>query len=67
MNIINIDDYIPVERVIERDFKSKRFIIVVLDDYNQLSSYVPIDLSEMEMLYMIQALKDRHKDLFYDL
>jgi hypothetical protein len=65
-NIKNLDSVGSLERIFNRDYNSQKFVIACYLDNknNNLATYISDDLTDMELTYLIQTLKDRRDSIF---
>ena len=58
----NIDDYRSIEDYIKLRTGAKSVVIGLVFDEGNLSTYIP-DMADIDLVYAIQTLKDRRKQL----
>lgn len=66
-NKIELDSCQTLETLFKRDYDTSKFLVAMfLDGDSSTSTYISGDLSDIELTYLIQHLKDRREALFND-
>lgn len=60
-NIVELDSFQTLEDIFKRDYGSTKFVVTCYLENGNLSSYISSDLTDMELCYLIENLKDRRR------
>lgn len=58
-NVVELDEYRACEDVVKRRMGAKFCIFSAELENGDIATYIPHDLSDMVLVYMIQTLQDR--------
>lgn len=57
----SLDDFRDIGDLIERDSGLKKYIFACFNDDGTIGTYISTAITEMEMIYLIENLKDRRQ------
>lgn len=63
MNIEKLDYHRSIDEVVRRDTGCDRFVLVAIND-TQFSTYVSENIEDMQLVYIIQMMKDARQREF---
>jgi hypothetical protein len=58
-NIVNLDDYRKIEDILKLRLGAKSVIFCAELENGDIATYVPHELLDITLVYMIQTIKDR--------
>lgn len=62
-NVINIDDHMPLEKIIRRRVDSDKFILAIKNNRGGIDHYISDKMTQKDMILMINILLERMKRL----
>lgn len=61
-DIISLDDYRNLEDVIKNRLGAKQVVVCATLESGDFLTFIPSDLMDIDLVYMIQNLKDRRNE-----
>jgi len=61
--IVHLDSYQALETLMERDYKTDKFIFAMFLDDSHMSTYISENLNDMELCYLIKILEETRMGL----
>lgn len=61
-NVIQLDDFRPIEKILKDRLEAKHIIICTVRLDGMMSTYIEEDISDIDLVYLIQTLKDRRDE-----
>lgn len=58
-NVVSMDDYRAIEDVVKRKLGARNIIFSAEMESGEILTYLPHDLLDITLVYMIQTFKDR--------
>ena len=58
-NVVNLDDYRALEDVIMQRLGADSVIVCAVYNNGQIGTFVPVEMDDLLLVYVIQTLKDR--------
>ena len=63
-NVTDINDYKEVEDIVKDRLSVKNVIITGINKEGQFFTYIDPEITDIDLTYVIQILKDRRVDIF---
>tara|TARA_R110000868_G_scaffold411262_1_gene702566 strand:+ start:650 stop:856 length:207 start_codon:yes stop_codon:yes gene_type:complete len=60
-NIVELDSFQSLENIMERDYKTNKFVVSCYLENGNLMSHISDGMTDMELCYLIENLKDRRR------
>lgn len=61
-NVISLDEFKKIENVLKEKLKAKHIVICAVRDDGLMSTYIEEDITDIDLVYMIQILQDRRRE-----
>jgi len=58
-NVVNLDDHRAIEDVVKQRIGARHVVFAALHEDGTLHTYIPENVSDIWLCYMIQTLQDR--------